>query len=111
MAHLDIASKANPAVILPVLLVVRYLEDNGLLAGVTKSLLERDALSNSGKEVVRLQPEDGKSLFDRDVLLYLTSLSGGTSDKHTQAVRTCLKNQSINANRFRFTSGWAKVEI
>lgn len=94
MAHLQVASKANPALVLPVLLVARYSEQNGFLATVTKTFLERDTLSNGGKEVVQLQPEDSKTVFDRDVILYLTALPGDSpGDKRTQAVRTGLRTK------------------
>ncbi|KAF2116799.1 putative Glutamyl-tRNA synthetase, cytoplasmic [Lophiotrema nucula] len=87
MAHLQVASKANPALVLPVLLVAQHLERNGLLAAVTKTFLERDVLSNVGKQVVQLQPEDGESVFDGDVIGYLTALSGDSSnDRYTQAI-------------------------
>lgn len=73
MASLEIATKANAALVLSGLLLASHLEKGGLFPSVTKSFSEGRCLIN--KELIRLTLTEGRVSTDRAVVGYLSELA------------------------------------
>ena len=87
MVRLDIATKANPALVLPALLVADYLGRLSALSNVTKVFQERAALA--GKDLIQLTDDDGKTLANQAVVSYLAGLARGSANSQ-KASDVCL---------------------
>jgi len=77
MAHLKIAMKANPALVLPSLLLAAYLEQTELLPNITKTFQESDKFSEA--EVIELTLYDGRILRGNGIVKFLAEVSNDGS--------------------------------
>lgn len=84
MARLEIVAKAQPYLILPVLLTVFYLERSAAIPPVTKAFNNDSALD--GGVSVRLSLNHGKQVSDGDILPYLGDLAILKSEGHRAQV-------------------------
>ena len=89
MVRLDIATKANPARVLPALLLADYLEHLSALPNVTKVFQERAA--PAGKNSIQLTDDNGKTLANQAVVNYLAGLARDNT-KLQRASNVCLFN-------------------
>jgi hypothetical protein len=77
MAILKVASKANPAIVLPGLLIAEHLERATILPPSTKEFHENDAFA--GDESIQLILADGKILSDDSIVDDLVELANGNA--------------------------------
>lgn len=73
MGSLEIATKANAALILPSLMLAGHLEHSALLSSVAKNFIEGDALA--GKKSAQLKLTDGKIFTDHAIVQYFSELA------------------------------------
>jgi hypothetical protein len=86
MASFEIATQANPALVLPSLLIAGHLEHTTLLPTIKKSFHEGNTLA--GKESIKLTFDDGKTPADRAIVHYFAELAlGNASPQHASSVR------------------------
>jgi glutamyl-tRNA synthetase len=77
MSDLTIATKADPALVLPSLLIASYLEQSATLPVLTKSFHEGAALA--GKESIQLTFDDGQTLSNKAIVYYFADLANNNT--------------------------------
>ena len=106
MASVEVAAKANHALVLPNLVVLEHLSQSKVLSSVSKTFQDADKLP--GGEAIVLKLEDGKTLKDGEILEYLLKLDDRNPDINVQqtewiqrsSVRSIhLKNDSFSCPR------------
>lgn len=84
MASFNIATKANPVLLLPSLLIAGYLQQTGKLPTVTKTF--HDKVTIAGKDSIQLTL-NGKTLSDNAIVNYLTDLATSNARHRASSVR------------------------
>jgi glutamyl-tRNA synthetase len=87
MSDLTIATKANPALVLPSLLIASYLERSAALPVLTKTFHEGAALA--GKESIQLTFDDGKTLSDKAIIHYFADLANNNTTPRRASLVKC----------------------
>ncbi|RDL34313.1 Nucleotidylyl transferase [Venustampulla echinocandica] len=84
MAPLEIATKTNPVLVLPSLVITDHLERTKLPLSIVKTFHEGLALAH--KASVKLTLDDGKNLKNHEVVQYFAELSNSTLNASPQYI-------------------------
>jgi hypothetical protein len=103
MASLEIAAKANPALVLPSVLIALQLEHTGLVPAIKRIYQDEETLA--GKHSVQLTLEDGKTLADKDILQHFAEIAEKSTGSQ-RGVAVCVLKRFARNDLLRTNVDW-----